>query len=332
MTGREEHRIASQKNMMIKIQKMPEIIQKYYYYLNNKYEYKTTEKYIYYVKKYIDSFEKIDYIYNINSSSIDKYIMSLDFTQEGNVEYKSDAYKCFVWRIIKNFYQFLISQKLVEHNPCITEGKPKMKKRKNTIVLTDKEINEVIKCVTTGVGTGKSLTHQANWRERDILLILLLIQTGARCTELNEINIEDIDFDECSIKSIGKGGKEYTKVFDTSIIPYFEKWISKREVILGNRTGALFISNRKVRMSVTNIEKLVHKYTSTLDKKISPHKFRSTYGTNLYKETGDIEYVRRCMGHSDIGTTGFYIIDNDQCDRAKAAKIMSKKCKLYGKI
>jgi len=68
---------------------------------------------------------------------------------------------------------------------------------------------------------------------------------------------------------------------------------------------ALFISSQRKRMSVRSMEYLVKKYAkiATPLKKITPHKLRSTYGTNLYRETKDIYIVAEVLGHKDVNTT-----------------------------
>lgn len=69
--------------------------------------------------------------------------------------------------------------------------------------------------------------------------------------------------------------------------------------------NALFLSLQKKRMNVRSVENLVKKYARIVTplKKITPHKLRSTYGTNLYRETGDIYLVADVLGHSDVNTT-----------------------------
>jgi site-specific recombinase XerD len=69
--------------------------------------------------------------------------------------------------------------------------------------------------------------------------------------------------------------------------------------------NALFLSMQKKRIAVRSVENLVKKYSRLVTplKKITPHKLRSTYGTSLYKETGDIYLVADVLGHSDVNTT-----------------------------
>ena len=84
---------------------------------------------------------------------------------------------------------------------------------------------------------------------------------------------------------------------------------------------ALFLSMQMKRISVRSVENLVKKYTQlvTSYKKITPHKLRSTYGTSLYKATGDIYLVADVLGHSDVDTTRKHYAAIDE-DRRRSAK------------
>ena len=87
--------------------------------------------------------------------------------------------------------------------------------------------------------------------------------------------------------------------------------------------NALFLSTQKRRMGIQAIENMVKKYACqvTPNKKITPHKLRSTYGTTLYKETGDIYLVADVLGHKDVNTTKkhYAAIDADRRRRAASA-------------
>ena len=83
---------------------------------------------------------------------------------------------------------------------------------------------------------------------------------------------------------------------------------------------ALFLSTQKRRFSVRSVENLVKKYAqiTTPLKKITPHKLRSTYGTNLYRESEDIYLVADVLGHKDVNTTKKHYADIDENQRRNA--------------
>ena len=91
---------------------------------------------------------------------------------------------------------------------------------------------------------------------------------------------------------------------------------------------ALFLSNRGKRISVRQVELMVKKYAQTAvkTKKITPHKLRSTFGTNLYLETGDIYLVADVLGHADVNTTRkHYTATEVELKRKAARKISLRK-------
>ena len=121
---------------------------------------------------------------------------------------------------------------------------------------------------------------------RDIALLTLMLGTGIRVSECVGLNIDDVDFKNDGIRIHRKGGKEVVVYFgdevESALLSYIEER-KKTEVVAGHEE-ALFLSLQKKRISVRAVEKLVKKYAQTVTtvKHITPHKLRSTYGTNLY--------------------------------------------------
>lgn len=91
---------------------------------------------------------------------------------------------------------------------------------------------------------------------------------------------------------------------------------------IAGHENALFLSTQRKRMGVQAVENMVKKYARqvTPNKKITPHKLRSTYGTALYKETGDIYLVADVLGHKDVNTTKKHYAAIDDDRRKSAAK------------
>jgi len=121
------------------------------------------------------------------------------------------------------------------------------------------------------------------------------------------LNIQDVDLKNGGIRIHRKGGKEVTVYFGTEVEDALLDYLDERGRIIPE-TGhedALFLSLQNKRISVRSVENLVKKYARIVTplKKITPHKLRSTYGTNLYRETGDIYLVADVLGQSDVNTT-----------------------------
>ena len=115
--------------------------------------------------------------------------------------------------------------------------------------------------------------------------------------------------------------------FGDEVADALENYIeADRKVItpLSGHEQALFLSTQRKRMGVQAVENMVKKYARqvTPNKKITPHKLRSTYGTSLYKETGDIYLVADVLGHKDVNTTKKHYAAIDEDRRRQAANIV----------
>ena len=149
--------------------------------------------------------------------------------------------------------------------------------------------------------------------------------TGMRETALTEINMNDIDFINGTVKIIDKRHKTHVYKMNRAIRESLEDWIADREEKLaGQKIDALFISNQKKRVSVSCVVQIVKKYSlEGLGYSISPHKLRAAFCTILYNDTKDVEFVRRAVGHTCIETTLRYIADDDSA-RSEAAERLER--------
>ena len=151
----------------------------------------------------------------------------------------------------------------------------------------------------------------------------MLLGTGIRVSECVGLDIEDDDFKNNGIKVTRKGGNEMVVYFGSEVEKALKNYLEVRENIvpLSGHEQALFYSSQKKRIGVQAIENLVKKYSReiTTTKKITPHKLRSTYGTALYQETGDISLVADVLGHRDVNTTKKHYAALDDARRRQAA-------------
>ena len=172
-------------------------------------------------------------------------------------------------------------------------------------------------------------------KNRDIAIITLFLGTGIRVSECVGLDITDVNFRENSIRIIRKGGKESILYFgdevEKALLDYIEgpRVMVAMQAVSGDE-NALFFSLQKKRISVHAVENLVEKYAKEFvpQKKITPHKLRSTFGTSLYQETGDIYLVADVLGHSDVGTTKKHyaaIEDQNRRRAASAIKLREKR-------
>ena len=228
---------------------------------------------------------------------------------------------------LKTFYNYFFKKELIVTNPAALVSAPKLHDK--TIIRLDiDEVARLLDNVESGEQlTGKQLAYHEKTKVRDLALLTLFLGTGIRVSECVGLNIDDIDLKNNGIKIVRKGGNEVIVYFGDEVLeallPYLEE--RKRIEALPGHTNALFLSMQRKRMSVRSVENLVKKYakTGTTMKNITPHKLRSTYGTNLYNETGDIYLVADVLGHKDVNTTKKHYASLEDSRRRMAAKAVT---------
>ncbi len=208
---------------------------------------------------------------------------------------------------LRSFYNYFYRSELIETNPAALVSMPKLHD-KEIIRLEPNEVAILLDQVEDGSKlTKKELEYHKKTKIRDVALLTLLLGTGIRVSECVGLDLNDVDFDVCGIKIRRKGGYEAFVYFgdevETALLDYLEE---RQHIIpVEGHEDALFLSPQNRRITVRAVENLVKKYASrvTTLKKITPHKLRSTYGTSLYQETGDIYLVADVLGHKDVNTT-----------------------------
>ncbi|MBN2878171.1 MAG: tyrosine-type recombinase/integrase [Clostridia bacterium] len=208
---------------------------------------------------------------------------------------------------ISSFFTYLLKHRLISEDATGIIDSPKIKE-KTILRLTPDEIVKLVQIVESGEGlTPKEAGYHKKTVLRDTAIIVLLLDTGIRLSELIGIDIKDIYFDENAFKVTRKGGSQAILYYSNYTKDILRAYISQREKIeiKGKDADALFISLQNNRITHRAVEKLVDKYTKIVNplKNISPHKFRSTFGTALYHNTGDIYLVADVLGHKDVNTT-----------------------------
>ncbi|MCM1569538.1 MAG: tyrosine-type recombinase/integrase, partial [Roseburia sp.] len=212
---------------------------------------------------------------------------------------------------------------LIETNPASLVSLPKLHE-KEIIRLEPNEVAILLDQVEDGTKlTKKELEYHKKTKVRDVALLTLLLGTGIRVSECVGLDISDLDFDVCGIKIRRKGGYEAVIYFGDEVETALLDYLEEREHIIPveGHEKALFLSLQNRRMAVRSVENLVKKYASrvTTLKKITPHKLRSTYGTALYQETGDIYLVADVLGHKDVNTTRRHYAAQEDERRRRAA-------------
>ena len=199
---------------------------------------------------------------------------------------------------LKSFYHYYYRKELIKTDPTALVVLPKIRE-KEIIRLDVDEVARLLDEVESG---------------------------DNRVSELVGLDMDDVDFRNAGIHIHRKGGKEVIVYFGDEVEEALLLYEAERRLIQAQKghENAFFLSLQKKRIGVRSIENLVKKYASTVTtlKNITPHKLRSTYGTSLYQETGDIYLVADVLGHSDINTTRkHYAAIEDQHRRMARNKV-----------
>lgn len=266
----------------------------------------------------------------VTKFDIEKYLEYLSYYQSSDgLVHSNDAMgKARKLSAVKGLFNYFYEAQLLKNNPASIVHMPKIHE-KSIIRLEADEVANLLDVVE--YGSDAETTQQKNFHKvtkiRDLCMLTLLLGTGIRVSECVGLNINDVDFDNLGIKIIRKGGNEAIVYFGDEVEDALREYMDKRihMTTLPGHEEALFLSIQNRRITVRAVENLVKKYAQQVTplKKITPHKLRSTYGTQLYKESGDIYLVASVLGHKDVNTTKKHYADQDDMNRRKAARLVN---------
>ena len=208
---------------------------------------------------------------------------------------------------IRSFFKYYHRQELIKNNPASLVDTPKIHE-KAIVRLEANEVADLLDIAEAGNGLSERQKqyHQAT-KVRDTAILTLFLGTGIRISELVGIDIDDVDFATDAFVVTRKGGNQEMLSFGPEVRNALLAYLEQREAMeaLPGSENALFLSMQRKRITARAVENLVKKYARIASplKKITPHKLRSTYGTMLYQESGDIYLVADVLGHKDVNTT-----------------------------
>ena len=206
---------------------------------------------------------------------------------------------------IRSFYDYLMFEKLIDFNPLINIESPKQQ-RNLPSTLSENEINILI----------KNIDMKKKESERNIAIIETLYGCGLRVSELINLKMSDLFFDEDFIKVTGKGNKQRLVPISLINISYINKYIEnsrKKLKINPLHSDILFLNRRGNSISRAMIFTIIKNLSkeSGFNKKISPHTFRHSFATHLLENGADLKTIQQLLGHESITTTEIYMhLDN----------------------
>jgi len=221
----------------------------------------------------------------------------------------TDTYRTSIWYTLSSFFSYLQEEGITETNLMngIKRGRNNDVRSQITVTARDfADVSSSVKTDTQRYAYAGSITL----RNRDMLMLAILMETGLRETALTSIDVGDLDGNHISV--IEKGNKKREIYLSDKTITILNAWLRDRSNLLNARqkiTDALFVSRDGNRISHDTVRYVTRKYSGN---KLTPHKVRGGYCSILYDQTHDIEFVRRAVGHAHASTTQRYVRTDGQ--------------------
>lgn len=226
---------------------------------------------------------------------------------------------------VRSFYDYLFKNQRVSAN--VTELVPLPKIHEKPIIRLNKdEMEKILEQAQSGDQlTKQQQKYQKITAKRDFAILSLFLGTGVRVSECIGMNINDVDLENNAFIVTRKGGNQVVLYFPPEVAEALADYLEERKTVetVPGHEDALFLSLQRRRITQRAVQNLVKKYAAVaapLKTRISPHKLRSTYATNLYNETGDIYLVADVLGHTSVDTTRKHYADMTDARRRMAAE------------
>lgn len=238
-------------------------------------------------------------IKNIDIKKVKDYIVYLN---DKNLNEKSISRNI---SCLKSFYKFLLIEKKVDTNPIDSLYMPKIsKKLPNTL---DEE--EILKLLNF------PLTDSFSYRNK--AMIELMYATGLRVSEVVNLKLYDIDLNNATIRTMGKGSKERIIPMGDYALNYLSIYLNeyRNSMLKGYSCDYVFVNNHGKQMTRQGCFKIIKKLATDvgINKELSPHTIRHSFATHLLKHGADLRSIQELLGHSSISTTQIYThISNEE--------------------
>ncbi len=266
---------------------------KQYLLIDKKYSNNTIESYNNDLEKYFLFMKKRNIkVRDISKEDVLKYI---EYLKKNSMNEKSIAHNISV---IRSFYKFLILEKYIEKSPTEFVDLPKIRKTLPN-VLSIEEVDKLL-----------DITLKDNFSYRNKAMLELLYATGLRVSELVNLKIENIDLDECFVRTVGKGNKERIIPIGDVALNYLKEYIIyyRSSLLKKDKNDYLFLNNHGKKITRQGFFKLIKKLADEkgIKKDISPHTLRHSFATHLLEHGADLRSIGELLGHSSVQTTEIY--------------------------
>ncbi len=227
-------------------------------------------------------------ILHLTNAEVKNFIYQMNSTAKTKAHYLT---------VLNSFYNYLIIIGKIDNNPCAALKMPKLEKKLPNY-LTEEEVNNLlnIKCL-------KPLDY------RNKAMLELLYATGARISELVNLKLNQIDFDECVIRIMGKGKKERIVPMNDVAIKYLKLYLANyRPYLIKNTTDFVFLNKDGNAISRVGFFKILKQLCQKcgIKKDVSPHTLRHSFATHLLNHGADLRVIQELLGHENLATTEIY--------------------------
>ena len=271
----------------------------------------------------------LEILNELQKVDLEDYMEYLSYYEKDGKQYTNDERgKARKLSALRSMYKYFYTTEMIERDTAVLLHSPKLHE-KAIVRLDNEEVGALLDEVEAGsrLTTSQQRFHEKT-KVRDVAILTLLLGTGMRVSECVGIDIGDLNFRENGVKVHRKGGYDSVVYFNDEVAAALKEYLNERRQIIpadGEDVNALFLSLQRRRISVRAVEQLVKKYAGLVTnlKKITPHKLRSTFGTALYRHTGDIYLVADVLGHKDVNTTRKHYAAIEEDRRRQAAQYVS---------
>lgn len=205
---------------------------------------------------------------------------------------------------LKSFYNYLERIELIAINPVNEIDRPKLEQKIPTY-LTLEEVSKLL-----------DIKIENEFNARDKAILELLYSSGIRISELTNMELSNIDLDECLIRIMGKGSKERIVPLGDYAINALSNYINNyRQLLNKKHSSYIFLNNRGDKLSRQFIFKTIKNecIKKGIKKNVSPHTLRHTFATHLLKNGADLRIIQELLGHENLSTTQIYThLTNDK--------------------
>ena len=262
-----------------------------------------------------DFLEYLKYERRVSVNTVDSYgenlLLLKNYTNKDLISLKKEDIKDFLdnveatartkahyLTVFNSFYKYLVFMDKIKSNPCDGIKAPKLEKKLPTY-LTNEEIAKLFNL---------RLTKPVDYRNKAILEVMYA--TGARISEVINLELNQIDFEECIIRVVGKGKKERIIPLDDVAIEALDNYINNyRPFLIKNETcNYVFLNKNGEKISRQMIFKILKNLANKvgITKEISPHTLRHSFASNLLNNGADLRVIQELLGHENLETTEIY--------------------------